>query len=363
MRVSFSGNICLKPNTYSIKNQNGIEVKPATDADLEINTNKVSYVMQNAQGTDLHMPNGDVITANPPFNTSMYKIAEQLDSGKTLSYDSEGKISIYDSSIDKLREALQAKLVTNGTTISTSTPKEAQPAPAPVVEAPIAQETAEVKADTPSWAKSTYNLNGIEYNVVGMKRFNNLDEFHSFIVEKGFTNRGRGGHDWPGQCHNFSCEYGDIMLGSSKVDIDSPTAAKQITRGKDRQFQNVICGSNDAALQLMRGELESGRPCVIRIKRPGVTENHYGLVCGIRKDADLDNLKNTDFLFIDSYDGEIGQLNGKKPNGKDYRELSGFKNSVNIWQGRDYNFEYRNQGSYAKKYKSADEVKAFYGLA
>ncbi len=359
MRVSFSGNICLKPNTYSIKNQNGAEVNPTANADLEINTNKVSYVMQNEQGTDLHMLNGDVITANPPFNTSMYKIAEQLDSSKTLSYDSDGKISIYDSSIDKLREALKAALTPSVETVS-DTPKETEAIqPAPAAETTSTSETVE----TPSWAKSTYNLNGIDYNVVGMKGFNNLDEFHSFIVEKGFTNRGKGGHDWPGQCHNFSCEYGDIMLGSSKVDINSPDAAKQVTRGKDRQFQNVVCATNDAALQVMRGELEAGRPCVIRIKRPGVTENHYGLACGIRKDADMDNLKNTDFLFIDSYDGEIGQLNGKKPNGKDYRELSGFKNSVNIWQGKDYNFEYRNQGSYAKKYKSADEVKQSYGLA
>ena len=359
MRVSFSGNICFKPNTYLIKNQNGTEVKPAADADLEINTNKVSYVLQNGQGTDLHMPNGDVITANPPFNTSMYKIAEQLDASKTLSYDSEGKISIYDSSIDKLREALQANLTPSSASVNNPPAAEEEAQPIPVVETQAAQET----TDRPSWAKSTYTLNGIEYNVVGMHGFNNLDEFHSFIVEKGFTNRGIGGHDWPGQCHNFSCEYGDMMIGSSKVDINSPDAAKQVTRGKDRQFQNVVCATNDAALQLMRGELESGRPCVIRIKKPGITENHYGLACGIRKDADLDNLKNTDFLFIDSYDGEIGQLNGKKPNGKDYRELSGFKNSVNIWQGKDYNFEYRNQGSCAKKYKSADEVKAFYGLA
>lgn len=276
-------------------------------------------------------------------------------------------ISVYDKSIDNLRIAFKG--VHNEKYVPFEAPKAAPVAP---------KEVTEVKEDVPETVQSqapeslpekktseykptglvnSYTLNGIDYDVVGMKGFNSLDEFQAFILSKGMTNRGKGGNDWPNQCHNFSCEYGDIMLGTSKVDINSDSAAAQASKGNDRQFQNVTCGSHDVALQLMRGELEAGRPCVVKIRRPGTTQNHYGLVCGIRKDADRNNLKNTDFLYIDSYDGRIGQLDGKN-----YRELSQWKNGVHVWKGQDYNFSYRDPGK-PDKYRTADEVKAKYNLA
>ncbi len=360
MKVSFNGNIYLRPNTYLIKKQNGEELKPASNAvaeNLEINTDKVAYVthQQYEQGANLYMINGDVITVNPPFNVNMYNIAQQLNASQTLAYDSDGKISIYDKSIDKLREEIKSGVMP---TINDMAAVEAQKETSAVEVQPLADNTVEPKETKAARLESTYTLNGIDYDVVRIKGFDNLGDFQRFILSKGMTNRGLGGNDWPGQCHNFSCEYGDIMLGSSKIDINSDTAARQATRGKDRQFQNVFCKTNDAALELMRAELEEGRPCVVKIKKPGTNQNHYGLVCGIRKDADRDNLKNTDFLYIDSYDGKIGQLNGKN-----YRELNGWKNSVHIWQGKNYNFEYRNQNGYAGKYASKDEVKKAYGLA
>ena len=360
MRVSFSGNIYLKGNTYSIKNQKGEEIKPSSNNianDIEINTDKVAYVSHqpNAKGTELHMLNGDIITANPPFNINMYNIAQQLKPSETISYDSEGRISIYDNSIDKLRETLKANGISNtGTTTVDNTQKEDKA----VQEESTVSEAKTTEENKPSGLKSSYTLDGVDYDVVEMHGFNSLEDFQKFILSKGMTNRGLTGNAWPGQCHNFSCEYGDIMLGSSKIDINSDSAAAQAAKGRDRQFQNAICATNDTALQLMRAELEAGRPCVIKINKPGVKQNHYGLVCGIRKDADRDNLKNTDFLFIDSYDGKIGQLNGQK-----YRELTGWKNAVHIWKGKDYNFSYAVKNDYAKKFTSPDEVKSAYGLA
>lgn len=365
MRVSFSGNIHLKPNTYSIKNQKGEEILSSNgvNSDIEINTDKVAYVghQPNSETTELHMINGDIITANPPFNMNIYNIAQQLGSSQTVDYDSQGKISIYDNSIDKLREALNASgLFNTGAATVDNIPQETdkiQKEEQHVAEVQPAQENtnniSETQEDKPAGLKTTYNLNGIDYDVVGMNGFSSLEDFQKYILSKGMTNRGLTGNSWPGQCHNFSCEYGNIMLGSSKIDINSDFAAAQAAKGRDRQFQNAFCATNDTALQLMRAELESGRPCVVKINKPGVIQNHYGLVCGIRKDADRNNLKNTDFLFIDSYDGKIGQLNGKN-----YRELTGWKNAVHIWQGKYYNFSYAVKNAYAEKLNSPDQVKA-----
>ncbi len=207
-----------------------------------------------------------------------------------------------------------------------------------------------------SGLESTYNLNDVNYNIVGMEGFNNLEEFQQYILSKGMTNKGLGGNDWPMQCHNFSNEYGDIMLGTSKIDINSSDAAAQAAKGKDRQFQNVYCDSYNTAFEVIAAELEAGRPVVAKIRTPGVDMNHYGLICGIREGADRNNLQQSDFLYIDSYGGNIGSL-GKT------RELTGYKNSVHVWQSQDYNFEYKYQNTYAKKYMTAEEVRRSYSLA
>ena len=207
-----------------------------------------------------------------------------------------------------------------------------------------------------SGLQSTYNLNGTNFNVVGMEGFNTLEEFQNFILEKGMTNKGKGGNDWPMQCHNFSNEYGDIMLGTSKIDLNSADAAAQAAKGKDRQFKNVYCDTYDAAYSVIAAELDAGRPVVARIRTPGKNMNHYGLICGIREGADRNNLKQSDFLYIDSYGGTISYL-GKT------RELIGCQGSVHVWQGKDYNFEYKDQSTYSKRYKSAEEVRKAYGLA
>ena len=351
MRVSFCGNIYLRANTYSIENQNGMKSSSENSADMEINTDRVSYITHQpgSEETALHMQNGDVITPCLPFNASMYDIAQQLSASQGLKYDDNGQITIYDNSIDKLREAIKAKGMTNENS-------------APIADTPQVSETSAEKTENkptetkPTGLTNTYNFQGIDYAVVGINGFDSLDGLLAYIADKGMTNRGKGGNDWPGKCHNFSCEYGDIILGTSKIDINSDSAAAQAAKGNDRQFQNASCGTPATALELMKDELEAGRPCVVKITKKG--ENHFGLVCGIRKDADMNNLKNTDFLYIDSYDGKLGQLNGDG-----FRRLDNWKNGVHIWKGKDYNFSYAVKNQCAKKFRSPEEVKASYGIA
>jgi chemotaxis protein histidine kinase CheA len=207
-----------------------------------------------------------------------------------------------------------------------------------------------------SGLESKYNLNGENFDVVKMEGFNTLEEFQNFILSKGMTNKGKGGNDWPMQCHNFSNEYGDIMLGTSKIDLNSGDAAAQAAKGRDRQFKNVYCDTYDTAYAVIAAELDAGRPVVARIRTPGKNMNHYGLICGIREGADRNNLKQSDFLYIDSYGGTISAL-GKT------RELIGCQGSVHVWQGKDYNFEYKDQHTYNKRYRTAEEVRRAYGLA
>ena len=65
-------------------------------------------------------------------------------------------------------------------------------------------------------------------------------------------------------------------------------------------------------LRTIYNELSANRPVVLQVNgNLEGTSRHYVVVIGIKLSFDLSNLKETDFLILDVYDGKIETLTGK----------------------------------------------------
>ena len=148
--------------------------------------------------------------------------------------------------------------------------------------------------------------NGIPY----LKTYSNWgEEFYALANIK------RGGDEEPGHCIAWANAY-----------------AKNILRRNNTPYTNIISYSTldkQEVLGIAAKEILSGRPIVLEVtgtKTGGYTDvavvnqgtmttetmkkwnRHYVALYGIKKGADLDNLKDTDFLYLDPAGGQVKQL-------------------------------------------------------
>ena len=121
-----------------------------------------------------------------------------------------------------------------------------------------------------------------------------------YIQVKSLSGAMSAGRQGPDQCLQYAMKYASKILSTGKRNYGiSYTSSRRL-------------GSTDLqkALYIMAKEIEKGRPTVIRINgRGGVpryTKNgikyysrHYVTCVGVRADADINNLKETDFYVLD----------------------------------------------------------------
>lgn len=62
-------------------------------------------------------------------------------------------------------------------------------------------------------------------------------------------------------------------------------------------------------------KIHTKKPVIVHINgNVDGTSRHYSVIVGIKQTADSSNLKETDFLLLDVWEGELEQLNGKGNN-------------------------------------------------
>ena len=105
----------------------------------------------------------------------------------------------------------------------------------------------------------------------------------------------------PDGCYDYSAAYLDAIFGSSNASSKSGVATNQ----------NLIATQDEqTALQIMAKELLEGRPCIIRVNgRQSTGTRHFVLVTGLNKNADLNNLKQSDFMIMDPASASLKVLN------------------------------------------------------
>lgn len=187
---------------------------------------------------------------------------------------------------------------------------------------------------------------GTKYNVVGIDGFDSLEEFQQAIIKAGLTNTGEYGTM---QCFNYSQIYGNLILGTANSELTAAFLTGQNQEAgymgrsatwNQRSFQQTAAPEGYSTYDVLAAELEKGNPCVVGIPR---TSNgystHYGLCVGIREGATAPYTE-SDFLIIDSYDGNI--------------EKGGVTNSFNqnrsVWTYTE-GFHYYNGDNYKKLYQ------------
>jgi len=175
--------------------------------------------------------------------------------------------------------------------------------------------------------KLDYTLNGVDFDVVGIAGFDNLDDFMRQVQISGLTNTGEYGTM---QCQNYSCAMIDLILGRANPellaafmagDASGVDLAGYMARNKaynNREYHAARPTDGTSYMQVLASELQQGRPCMVAIPRE-TTGTHYGICVGIRKGADYNNLQPSDFLIIDSYDAkpEIGGVTNSYSANKD----------------------------------------------
>ena len=131
----------------------------------------------------------------------------------------------------------------------------------------------------------TFDFNGNKYIVV---KTNN--GYQNVLNKIGKQN--------PDGCLNYSLKYSDEIFNDSNSN-------------KISGYQGIGSNDENETLKIMANEVLEGRPCVIRVngapKQDGYTR-HFVAVTGIREGADLDNLRQEDFLIMDPNDATLKTL-------------------------------------------------------
>jgi len=221
--------------------------------------------------------------------------------------------------------------------------------------------------------KNKYSVNGLEgtykfkdgeeYDIVninldldgdGISDVNSLEEFQSIIQKAGLTNTGDFGTK---QCFNYSQVYCKLMMGIESEAIvnaiKNPSFKHQA--GKLAKSFDKINGYNNqrslmntrtesetfSKYDIIASELAQGRACVVGIPRVSAGySTHYGIACGIKKGA-KPPFNASDFLIIDSYDGNIEK--GSVTNSfNEKRELFTYNPSNPGYHYKDRDGVYRN---------------------
>lgn len=95
----------------------------------------------------------------------------------------------------------------------------------------------------------------------------------------------------PDKCWHYAIDYAENLLGGSYSGRAS-----------------LNCKTKEDLLQIAATEILAGRPCVIQVNGKG-KRRHFVTVAGLKTNADLSNLQESDFLILDPASAGIKQLN------------------------------------------------------
>jgi len=174
------------------------------------------------------------------------------------------------------------------------------------------------------------------FNDLVTARFYGID-FYIFKDDKKYASIGRKGTQPDNACLNYSRSWvSDYMNGTTSFKDSGLT------------FYGVATENKQIALQVIGNEIMEGRPVVIRVNgeqdfykgKKKSSRRHFVVVCGIRKGADLNNLKESDFLIYDpTYNKRFKVLGSHAGGGTNDRKLlkteqnSGWKGAANYSDG------------------------------
>ena len=214
----------------------------------------------------------------------------------------------------------------------------------------------------------SYNLDGKEYHCVGIQgidtngdgkndvEFDSFEQFQRYMAQGGVANIGQYGTM---QCFNYSQQYGEVIMGVADSRFtsalvaetqgqqgDSDTAGKMATQSEynKRNFAQVKSANRDEEYEVIKNELQSGRPCVVSVPYQGGC--HYALAIGMSDDGDV--------LIMDSYNCSIQRLGmSRSSDTKSERRnlatgngvwiyMPGYSFSYSDKKGIDYNYYLQN---------------------
>ena len=218
----------------------------------------------------------------------------------------------------------------------------------------------------------TYTLDGKEYHCVGIAgidtdgdgkddvEFDSFEKFQRYMAQGGVANIGKYGSM---QCFNYSQEYGEVIMGvadprftKALVDEaegrtgDTDTAGQYATQAEynKRNFAQVKSANRDEEYEVIKNELENGRPCVVSV--PHKNGSHYVLAVGMSDDGDI--------LIMDSYNCSMERLGySRSSDTKSEHRNMATGNGVWIYM-EGYSFSYSDKGGIDYAYYRANGTKA-----
>ena len=218
----------------------------------------------------------------------------------------------------------------------------------------------------------TYTLDGKEYHCVGIAgidtdgdgkddvEFDSFEKFQRYMAQGGIANIGKYGSM---QCFNYSQEYGEVIMGvadsrftKALVDEaegrtgDTDTAGQYATQAEynKRNFAQVKSANRDEEYEVIKNELENGRPCVVSV--PHKNGSHYVLAVGMSDDGDI--------LIMDSYNCSMERLGySRSSDTKSEHRNMATGNGVWIYM-EGYSFSYSDKGGIDYAYYRANGTKA-----
>ena len=177
------------------------------------------------------------------------------------------------------------------------------------------------------------------YNII-VPPLISIDDFCELIQDKNFTQQVKG---FDAKCLQLAQAYGRRMYyrnfddhGNEKnTDITKLYNIDQFMSGAaafwNENWVKVDRENNGDAkiheqaqkeiMEIMYNEVVNGRPSVIQVDTTdakGDTTRHYAVVVGVSDDADLNNIKQEDFLILDPWDGKVSQLGDHRHIYSDY---------------------------------------------
>lgn len=188
----------------------------------------------------------------------------------------------------------------------------------------------------PIFANGMYMFNGEQFKIANIKGYSSPQEFANAMQAMGLTNIGNGTSSRPqmdGWCDWFTYTYLGLMTGDPGVTklikgayqgtngIWYHANGQQLTKmaiQKEWNSRPFVADSfkgtreqqEQYRLKVIKEQLDKGIPVAVKLTHTG---SHYGLVVGYRAGAS-NPLKNSDLLFMDSWDGKIkrsGAKNGR----------------------------------------------------
>ena len=153
---------------------------------------------------------------------------------------------------------------------------------------------------------TTINFNKNDYVILS-----NANDFAQYTKQKGYY---QGANEaWGDHCLGFSQVYCEaIKTGNFDIVLQNKGTGNSPIL-KYSSFTAISNNKKEEVLKRVYEEINKGNPCLLQVNgNPSGTSRHYVAVVGYKKSVTSEsNIKETDLLIIDVWDGNIETLNGK----------------------------------------------------